>query len=86
MDVYYCQNSRGDGICFTVYGHLPFEETRICYLQVTARQEQKYAAKRSLEEELALERKAEEDYEELLRREAEQLKIKDFAPKVMDPI
>ncbi|KAK2150371.1 hypothetical protein LSH36_408g00020 [Paralvinella palmiformis] len=49
--------------------------------QVTARQEQKYAAKRSLEEELALERKAEEDYEELLRREAEQLKIKDFAPK-----
>ena len=56
-----------------------------CFLlnfQVTARREQEYKALLHQAEELEDEKRAEEDYEEFLRREAEKMNLKGFQPKV----
>ena len=52
---------------------------------MTARREQEYAARLHLQEELDADKKAEQDYDELLRREAQQLNIKGFNAKVTSP-
>ncbi|XP_013379463.1 trichoplein keratin filament-binding protein [Lingula anatina] len=49
--------------------------------QMTSRREQKISAQDQLLREMAEEKKAEEDYEEMLRREAERMNIRGFGPK-----
>ena len=51
-------------------------------MQVTARREQQYKALMHEAEELEEEKRAEQDYEEFLRREAQKMNLHGFQPKV----
>ena len=55
-------------------------------IQVTARKEREFEAKLHLEEELDEEKKAEEDYQEFLRREASRLSERGYEPKVLKQV
>jgi hypothetical protein len=52
------------------------------HLQISTRQTEAVTARAHLAEELEEEKQAEEEYEEMLRREAEKMKIDGFQPKV----